>query len=275
MDTYRQSILSSARAYAYDDYLAALFSSPQRREDLFCLCAYYGEVARIPLIVKDEILAQIRFQWWRDTLERGVSTGYPVADTLLSLKEERKLPLELLLSLIEQREAELDLSFLSDPQTLRDYVKTLDVSYFKLRALLLECPLQEKSTGLLLEVAPLLGALRFCLRLPSLFARWQRDKGMSLNTTIQNRSLELNENLFLEERISLLISQIAADYDHARPQLKALHGNERSVFLPLALGRSYLKILQLCRRDASLLRRAPLPLSRFLSLFFAAKFGRF
>ena len=273
MDANRQTVLSSARSYAYDDYLAALFSPYEMREDLFCLSAYYGELARISLTVKEDILAQIRFQWWRDTLERGVSTGYPIADKLLKLHVKKKIPVETLLSLLEQRARELDPQFLSTTETIQASLKTMEIPHFKARAILLGCPLDTKLEDLLAEACPILGAVRLCLRLPSILARRATLARQEQFHPISEEGVEQNiQRLSSAPFIETLVPKIKSDYLDLRNDLRALEDNYRILFLPLALVPSYLKVLQ---EGSAQNKKTPLPLVRLLSLFLSAKLGWF
>ncbi len=85
-------IRASARTYEPDRYLAALLAPRSARDDLITLAAFCGEVRRIPVIVADPNLAEIRLQWWRDALlaDEG-ATGNPIADAFKDVLARHRL----------------------------------------------------------------------------------------------------------------------------------------------------------------------------------------
>ena len=56
--------------YDRDRYLCALFTDTIRREALFSIYAFYYEISRIKFRVTDPLLGQIRFQWWRESIDK-------------------------------------------------------------------------------------------------------------------------------------------------------------------------------------------------------------
>lgn len=81
-----------AREGAPDFYVAALLAPANVREDLIALAAFAGEIDRIPFLVADPKLGEIRLQWWIDVVEQksaGASSGHPVADAVRELISKR------------------------------------------------------------------------------------------------------------------------------------------------------------------------------------------
>ena len=78
-------VAESARNLDPDRYMAALLAPRAVRGDLITLAALTGELGRISRTVREPMLAAIRLQWWRDALEFGAATGYPVADDAIRL----------------------------------------------------------------------------------------------------------------------------------------------------------------------------------------------
>jgi phytoene synthase len=76
-----------ARTLEPDRYLAALLSPRAARDDLIALAAFVAELKRIPKIVSDPHLAEIRLAWWRDALLAGdgAATGNPQADAMRAM----------------------------------------------------------------------------------------------------------------------------------------------------------------------------------------------
>ena len=89
----RAADLSSlARATAYDRYIQALCIKPSHlRPDFILLAAFHGELARIPFLVREPLMGEIRLQWWRDVVncvsgERS-EAGNPLADGIVDFLE--------------------------------------------------------------------------------------------------------------------------------------------------------------------------------------------
>jgi len=76
-----------ARREDHYRFMCALFAPRSMRGDLFALLAFNAEVARIPDLVSEASIGQIRLQWWRDSISRiyegkGAPKGHPVAEAL-------------------------------------------------------------------------------------------------------------------------------------------------------------------------------------------------
>ncbi|TNE42228.1 MAG: hypothetical protein EP347_01280 [Alphaproteobacteria bacterium] len=53
-----------------DRYLAALLADAPTRDHLMALYAFNLELAKIPLLVSEPMLGEIRLQWWREVLDQ-------------------------------------------------------------------------------------------------------------------------------------------------------------------------------------------------------------
>ena len=87
-------------------YLCALAAPRNKRDGMLALLAFDQEIARIPKLVSEPMLGQIRLQWWIDALpnvSQGQSPAHPVAQALAPLD----LPTEALLGLVEARNFDL------------------------------------------------------------------------------------------------------------------------------------------------------------------------
>ncbi len=68
-----------------DHYLALLFAPEVLQPPLFALAAFTTELARIPSLVSESPIGEIRLQWWADTLaamESGEGGSHPVAQAM-------------------------------------------------------------------------------------------------------------------------------------------------------------------------------------------------
>lgn len=109
-----------------DRFLATMAAPPGARGPLFVLQAFNLEVARAPWVTKEELLARMRLQFWRDVVE-GAGTQTPpaheVAGPLATLITGQGLPKEHLLAIIEAREADLERAPFADEAALWAYLE--------------------------------------------------------------------------------------------------------------------------------------------------------
>ncbi len=130
-------VRSAARASEPDRYLAALLAPRQARAGLIALAAFLGEVARIPVLVREPMMGEIRLQWWRDVIAEtraAGATGSPVADALLVAIERHALPRDLFIAILEARSRELDPDFPATEQDLEDHLRDTEGAAFRLAA---------------------------------------------------------------------------------------------------------------------------------------------
>jgi len=69
--------LDQLKRFDHDRYLAILLTPEKHRASLAAFYAFDVEMTRIPTTVSEPMLADIRFQWWRDTLEAMNPVGEP------------------------------------------------------------------------------------------------------------------------------------------------------------------------------------------------------
>jgi phytoene synthase len=104
------------RRHDPDRFFCALFAPAARREALLTLYAFNHELARAHEAAREPSLALIRLQWWREVVE-GAERRHEVATPLAALIAQGILQRTPLLSMIEAREAEVDV-----PPTLDDFL---------------------------------------------------------------------------------------------------------------------------------------------------------
>ena len=64
-----QTGFETVRAHNPDRYLTALMAPRRVRGSLMALYAFNAELARIPALVSEPALGEIRLQWWRDAVD--------------------------------------------------------------------------------------------------------------------------------------------------------------------------------------------------------------
>jgi phytoene synthase len=101
------------RAYDRPRYYATLFAPAAVRVDLFAIFGFAAEIARIPDLVSEAQLGEIRLQWWREALPAGADdasdgvAGSPAARALRQAVVRHSLPLAPFEALIAARSMDL------------------------------------------------------------------------------------------------------------------------------------------------------------------------
>jgi len=90
-----------------DRFFTALFAPPDRREALFALYAFDGELARARAVTQDPTIALIRLAWWREVVE-GAARAHEVATPLAAALAAGQLDRADLLAVIDAREIEAE-----------------------------------------------------------------------------------------------------------------------------------------------------------------------
>ena len=89
-------------------WLSSRYAPEAARNALIILYAFYYELARVRVVVTDQTMGQIRFQWWRDALEelqQGAPRQHDVVLALASILPRFEAGFELLGQMIEAHEA--------------------------------------------------------------------------------------------------------------------------------------------------------------------------
>jgi phytoene synthase len=91
-------------------YYSFLFLPPEQRKAITALYAFCREVDDIVDECSDPQIARVKLQWWRDTIRETVNgtPQHPVQKALVIPIQNFKLPLELLLEIIDGMEMDLD-----------------------------------------------------------------------------------------------------------------------------------------------------------------------
>lgn len=95
------------RQHDPDRFLTALFAPPLRREALLTLYAFNHEVARARDLVREPMMAMVRWQWWREVLD-GARRRHEVAGPVGDALDSGLLQAPDLHAIIDGRELEVD-----------------------------------------------------------------------------------------------------------------------------------------------------------------------
>jgi len=91
---------------------AAMFADAKTRGALLTLYAFHAEVAKVPELVSEPMIGNIRYQWWRDALDEIYSgqavRQHEVTTLLAKIVRDYDVPRYWLDGLIDGRERDLD-----------------------------------------------------------------------------------------------------------------------------------------------------------------------
>ena len=189
-------ITTIVRTYDLDRYLAALLAPEKARPHLMALYAFNAEICRITGQVSEPQLAEIRLQWWLDTLDAiyfGDPQAHPVAKALSEAIKVGDIPKFALQRLAKAHSQD----FYSDgPQGLHDleaYLGETESSLIKMAAMILH-----QDAALECNEAAGLGGVAYGLM--RLFNRLPQAKA-------------LKQNLFPQDMLLLRQIPLGAFYD--------------------------------------------------------------
>lgn len=240
-----------------DRYAAALFAPRLARDRLFALLAFNVELARVAELVQEPQLGEIRLQWWREALARGLAgeaTGHPVADAIAGAARACGLRQEDLASLIDARHFDVSVRLMRDDAALADYLDKTAGTLFRLAA---QIASSESAAGALESTARaakaagvaygLTGLMR---ALPVRVAQGRLDipedalrrHGGASSEVLAGKGSESLAAVLAEWRKAARVALATA----AR-EIAALPAQARSAFLPLALVEPYLLALEKTR----------------------------
>ena len=123
-----------------DRWLACLFVPASVRANVLALYAFNAEIARVPEIVSQPTLGEIRLQWWVEVIEgerRGEGSGHPVAMALIDTMERFHLPPAALTGLIEARRFDLYSDPMPSLNDLEGYLGESVSALFRLASIII------------------------------------------------------------------------------------------------------------------------------------------
>jgi len=108
-----------------DRIRAARLADPDIRDHLFALYAFHAELAKIPEIVSEPMVGQIRYQWWRDCLNEiygpGLGRAHDVSNPLAEMVAQSGISRFMLDRIIDGRERDLDPTPFNSVNDATDY----------------------------------------------------------------------------------------------------------------------------------------------------------
>ncbi len=166
------------RQYDQDRYLACLFAPQDKRHHLEALYAFNAEVARISGQVSEPQLAEIRLQWWLDTVEgiyHGDTQQHPVAQGLANAIEVGDIPKHALLNLAKAHQFDFYSDAMPSLNDLEGYLGETQSALIHMAAMILdrdaalECAEASGLAGVAYGLAQVLNAMPRSGRLKQCF----------------------------------------------------------------------------------------------------------
>ena len=120
-----ETVIANLKAVDPDRYRSALFADKSARERLMVLYAFHAELAKVPELVSEPMLGEIRYQWWRDCVEE-IYAGktvrkHEVATPLTDVLRGTEMPRFWVDRLIDGRARDLDPQPFANTDAARDY----------------------------------------------------------------------------------------------------------------------------------------------------------
>ena len=273
-------IRASARAWEFDRYLSALLSPRDVRQDLINLAAFAGEIERIPTIVTEPMMGEIRLQWWRDALENtdlSLRSGHPIADAIRDTAARHVLPLGLLMGFIDAQTTKLHDETLADDQALGSHFAKTESALFELALRVVGCT-DEIAHTVALSSGQAYGIARLLIELPALWAQGHilipANRLAAAKLTVAQVRAGVDRDRILPV-LNALVAEARRHLLAARRLMTQLSRAQRDALLPLAVVEPYLRAFERVRRDPL---REPLeiaPLRRVWALWLTHLRGRF
>jgi len=139
--------LDALRDTDRDRYLVCLLAPADKRAALAALYAFHAEIARVRDLVREPLPGEIRLQWWRDVLESGgTGEGHPLAQDLLAAIASYRLPVAVLLDMIDARVFDLYDDPMESRASLEGYAGETASALLQLSCLVLDPDMAQRST---------------------------------------------------------------------------------------------------------------------------------
>jgi phytoene/squalene synthetase len=161
--------LDQLKRFDHDRYLAALLTPESVRAPLAAFFAFDAEMMRIPTTVSEPMLADIRFQWWRETLETMTPLSNPGHEIAAALAEtffgHGFAPADLL-SLIDLRARDLAEQPFATLKELVEFHQQVAVRHLEFCSRITDETLNEKTSTIATTHLTVIGLINQLRRIP-------------------------------------------------------------------------------------------------------------
>lgn len=277
-------VRQAARTAEPDRYLAALLAPADVRDDLVALAAFAAEIARIPSLVDEPMMGEIRLQWWRDSLasayDKDRLSGHPVADALVAAIRRHRLDVARLTGAIDAAAFGLSGDLFADDAALEDYLMASEGAFFA-TALAIAGAQGDESATVVRPAAIAYGIARALMQLPARLHNGGFPVPLSRLEAAGVEPATLTQRPFPEDARPAIQAAIAGLVAHGREALGEARaksaggdGRCRAALLPLVMVEPYFRLQSQVKSSA--LEGIPdvTPFSRACRLGFAHAMGR-
>ena len=231
-------VIAMARDGEPDRYIAATLSPEAARPGMIALAAFAADLRRIPSVVKEPMMGEVRLQWWRDVIaafDAGTPSGHPIADALGDATRVHALPPLSLIAMTEARAFDLYDDPMSDEGAFAGYLAKTEAIPFSLARRILSG--DEMRPDLATRAGEMFGRARILADLPRLLARGRLplpialldEAGVDVDGFMRGETSHATKAL--RDR---LCNEIATSYASMRSTFGALAAQDRMALLPLA-----------------------------------------
>ena len=175
-------IVNETRLHDRDRFLCSIFAPKGAREGLFTVLAFNIEIAKTREMVRENLIGEIRLQWWRDVIElifnnpSDININHLVAGELATVIEKFTLSRSFFDLLIDARSRDLVDSPLENEADLKRYSYETSSTLCKILLEIL-CPIDKVLSSSEVEAAESVGmawALTGILRASTTLAKQKR-----------------------------------------------------------------------------------------------------
>lgn len=173
-----------------DRFMSVMAAPDFARDGLFTLYAFNLEIARAPWASSEELICEMRLQWWVDAIDdlyRGTVRAHEVLEPLARLVETYDLPQELLAGMVEARRFDVFRNGHADRAAFDRYINATSGSLMLLAAK----TLGSTDTATISNFAYGAGVANLFKALPALYAQGRDlipvDGPLDINAVIEGR----------------------------------------------------------------------------------------
>jgi 15-cis-phytoene synthase len=236
-----------------DRFLASLFAPEAARKHLHALYAFNIEVSRIPELVSDTSVGEIRYQWWLDTVDaiyHAEDQQHPVAQSLALAIKAGDLPKHALQNLVKAKIFDLYADPMPSMADLEGYLGETSSALIQMASLVLG-----RDEGL--ESAEAAGLAGVAYGLAGIMRSLPRQRAMARCYVpldmLQQRDASASDVIANENEVSLSIvlselrEKIRLRLEQARKLAWTIKPSVMPAFLHVSLTEAYLNKLDSVR----------------------------
>ncbi len=258
-----------------DRFMSVMASPPDVRARLFVLYAFNLEIARAPWVTKEEMIAEMRLQWWADAIDEiyqgKLARHHEVVEQLALVIHNHDLPRDLFDGIIAARRFDIYAEPHQNRADLDMYIRATSGNLMRLAGLSLGA--EEPTLDIIRTFSYGVGVGNLFRALPALYAN--KKDPIPVNGSLDRNAIaegQAPENL--RHIIFEIAEDAAADLQAARAQRHLVPKHTRAAFLP---GWQAMVPVWIAYKTPELILSKPLETSEFQkksSLMWAALSGR-